>query len=106
MIIKQPELPDNSNTPCKSIVVDNINAVKNGKELTAPLRYLNKSCDFKQAYRRIVGEFEKKDAEENKAVQKAYRDSDKYKEYLKSEKYKALQKLYYQRKKQKAKRNE
>lgn len=82
--MKHSEIPDYSNAPCKSLVVENIRAVEKGKPLTAPLRILNKSCEFKTAYKRIVGEFEKQDEEEKKAYKKAYRKTDKYKAYLKA----------------------
>ena len=101
-----PKIPDYSGQPCKSIIADNINAVKNGKELTASLSYLNNSCEFKKKYAIIVGEFERQDRDEKKAYKKAYQQSDKYKAYKKayqqSDKYKARLKAYYQSDKYKA----
>ena len=70
--MRQPNLPNYSGQPCKSVIADNIHAVMNRKELTASLSYLNKSCEFRKKYAMIVGEFEKKDAEEIKAQKKAY----------------------------------
>ena len=115
--MRQPNLPNYSGQPCKSVIADNIHAVMNRKELTASLSYLNKSCEFRKKYAMIVGEFEKQSKEEIKAYQGAYQKSDKYKAYKrayyqrpeiktkkkayqKSDKYKAYQKAYYQRRKQ------
>jgi hypothetical protein len=53
--MKRPELPELSNAPCKSIVVENIHNIEKGKALTAPLSYLNRSCEFRQRYEKIVG---------------------------------------------------
>ena len=90
--MKQPLLPDYSQAPCKSIVTENINAVKKGKELTAPLSYLNKSCEFRKKYAMIVGEFERRTADEMKARMKAYRQRPEIKARMK-----ARMKAYYQR---------
>jgi hypothetical protein len=45
---------DYSKTPCKSIVLDNLNLVKAGKELNAPLRWLNTSCQFRKKYYDLI----------------------------------------------------
>lgn len=92
--MKQPNIPDYSKHPCKSIIAENIQNVKNNKELTAPLSYLNKSCEFRTAYRRIVGEFEKMDEQEFKAHRKAYNQRPEVKA-----RERAYKKAYYQRKK-------
>ena len=106
MTTEKPLLPDYSKSPCKSIIAENISAVRKGKELTAPLSYLNKSCEFRKKYAMIVGEFEKQDEDEVKASRKAYQKSDKYKAsrkaYLQSDKYKASRKAYLQSDKYKA----
>jgi len=39
--------------PCKSIVAENIENVKNNKALTAPLSYLNRSCEFKKIFKAV-----------------------------------------------------
>jgi hypothetical protein len=97
--MKQSNLPDYSGQPCKSIITENIRAVEKGKELTAPLSYLNKSCEFRTAYKRIVGEFEKMDKEEVKAHHKAHQ-----KAYYQRPEVKAHQKAYYQRPEVKARK--
>ena len=111
--MKPPTIPDYSGQPCKSIIAENINAVKKGKELTAPLSYLNKSCEFKTAYVRIIGDIthfcDKKayrQSDKGKASQKKYQQSDKFKasqkKYQQSDKFKASQKKYQQSDKCKA----
>ena len=42
-------------SPCNDIITQNIKAVNNGGELTAPLHYLNQSCEFKKVYERLNG---------------------------------------------------
>jgi len=95
--MKQPLLPDYSEQPCKSIIAENINAVKNGKELTAPLAYLNKSCEFRKKYEMIVGTITRMSDEEKVAWRNAYRQRPEFKAYQK-----AYQKAYSQRPKTKA----
>ena len=90
--MKLPEIPDYSNAPCKSLIVENIRNVENGKELTAPLAHLNRSCEFRRIWNKL-GE---------KEIRKAYRQSDKYKAYQQSDKRKAYLKAYYQSNKYKA----
>lgn len=53
--MKVPVRPDYSQTPCKSVVADNIKAIKNGESLNAPLSYLNKSCEFRKVYNVVFG---------------------------------------------------
>jgi len=119
--MKLPKIPEGK--PCDDLITQNIRNVKNNKELTAPLSYLNRSCEFKRAYKNIMGEFEKQDKNEKKAYKKAYQQTDKYKAYQKAykkayyqtdkykankkayrqtDKYKAYQKAYYQTDKYKA----
>ena len=108
--MKLPEIPEGK--PCNDLITQNIRNVKNNKELTAPLSYLNRSCEFKRAYKNIMGEFEKQDKNEKKAYKKAYqqRNKDKIKAYWKAyqqrnkDKIKAYQKAYRQRKKKELKK--
>lgn len=75
-------------TNTKEDIKINLECVEKGKPLLKSLVVLN--GEFKKAYKKKFGEFEKLDKEEVKAYQKAYHKIDKYKAY---------QKAYYQRKK-------
>ena len=97
--MKLPKIPEGK--PCDDLITQNIRNVKNNKELTAPLSYLNRSCEFKRAYKNIMGEFEKQDKNDKKANLKAYHQTDKYKAYQKAY-WKANQKAYHQTDKYKA----
>ena len=82
---------DYSNAPCKSVIVDNIKAVEQGKELTAPLSYLNRSCEFRQAYNKYLLVTEGLPVEV-KAYKKAYYQKPEVKAHIK-----AYKKAYYQK---------
>ena len=104
-----PNIPKGK--PCDSLVTQNIRNVRQGKELNAPLAYLNRSCKFRKVWD-IVNNIkglksqEYRQSDKYKAYHKAYQQSDKYKasqkKYLQSDKYKASQKKYRQSDKNKA----
>ena len=108
--MKTPKIP--KDTPCKSVVVENIQNVKNGKELTAPLAYLNRSCEFKKAYERVVGGTVGKVINAKPCVLKgAYQQTPEYKAkkraywkaYQQTPEYKAKKRAYQQTPEYKAK---
>jgi len=91
---------------CKSLLVDNIAAVEEGRELTAPLRQLNESCEFKAVWKRhcniMLGEDIGK--KEKRAGRKEYLQRPEVKarirryckDYYKTPKNKERIKKYYQ----------
>ena len=100
--MKTKEEIDYSEAPCKSIVTENIRNIEDGKALTAPLSYLNKSCEFKKRYDIIFG-VEQLKKEEAKARMRAYRQKPemraRMRAYYQKPEVKARMRAYYQRKK-------
>ena len=75
--------------PCIRIVNKNLRLVEEGKPLEEPLRFLNKSCNFRKRYNIL---FDLKNEEEIEKEVKAKR-----KEYHQKPEVKAKRKEYYQK---------
>jgi hypothetical protein len=110
---KRLELPDlKAQSKCKSIVWENIDNVKEGGALTAPLAFLNSHCEFRKVWDMLnVSEMERewqakkeyreKQREKRKATWKKY-SKEYLKEYRQRPEVKARMREYYQKNKAKA----
>ena len=86
-MIQQPEIPKGK--PCNDLVTQNISNIRNGRELNAPLSYLNRSCEFRKVWENI---HLADNIAERKAHMKAYNQRPEVKE-----RQKAYRKAYNQR---------
>jgi hypothetical protein len=98
--MRRPNIP--KETLCKSVIVENINNIEQGKELTTSLAILNKSCEFKDFYKKYCN---LKYGDEVKEKMKEYRQRPEVKEKMK-EYHKEYNKEYRQRPEVKEKRKE